>query len=406
MYNVLNEIVVVGDVHEGRTYDIRVDTLTGVSARAMDLHNNLVRAAKYAVDIKASLFVLLGDVFDRTNVAPIFREYVRQDVIEPLGEAGVKVFILAGNHDQPRVFQRGTSIDDFSGYPHVSIFRRPSCVVQTIAGRKICFIVMPFLYPDSLLDQAGKAAQEIAEDQKTVVSQEILKEFLQKNSKTDADARILLAHYYFEGAEVSNTQYPEAEMGEVEFTPSMIPENLDLALFGHVHLHQTKEARGVPIIIAGALERIDWGERQNEKGFLVVDPANMKPEFHQLPTREMLEIQVKVEAGDKDPTRTILDEIPSELNDKMVRLIVELPSGMRPLIHADKIAEKVAPSFDYREAWTQSASEIARLTDVSKGLPGMYDLLDSFIEESFAKHPRKEALIREGKSILKEALEE
>ena len=79
---------------------------------------------------------------------------------------------------------------------------------------------------------------------------------------------------------------------------------------------------------------------------------------------------------------------------------------MRPLIQEDKIAEKLAPSFDYKVAWTPSLSETARFTEVSKGLPGMYELLESFIEESFSKHPRKEALVREGKSILKEALEE
>jgi DNA repair exonuclease SbcCD nuclease subunit len=265
---------------------------------------------------------------------------------------------------------------------------------------------MPFLYPDSLLDQAGKIAQEVSQEQRVLVSQEILKEFIRKSSKTESDFTVLLAHYYFEGAEVSNTQYPESEMGEVEFTPSMIPENIDLALFGHVHLHQAKEARGVPVIFAGALERIDWGERKSEKGFLVVDPASMKWRFHPLPTRDMLEIRVKVEIGDKDPTSTIIDEIPSDLKEKMVRLIVELPSGMRPLIHEDKIAEKLAPSFDYKVAWPPSSSELSRVSDVSKGLPNMYELLDSFIEESFGKHPRKQALIREGRSILKEALEE
>src|SRR5713226_3520483 len=174
----MNNIVIVGDVHEGRSYDFRVDPLTSVSDRALDLHANLVIAAKYAVQNEASMFVILGDLFDRTNVAPIFRELVRQDVIEPLGKAEVKVFILAGNHDQPRVFQRGTSIDDFSGYPHVSIFRKPSCVVETVAGKKICLIVMPFLYPDSLLDQAGKTAREFPEEQRVLVSQEILKDFL------------------------------------------------------------------------------------------------------------------------------------------------------------------------------------------------------------------------------------
>ncbi len=402
----LKEIVIVGDVHEGRASDIRVDTLTGVSARTMDLHNNLVRAANYAKENKASVLILLGDVFDRTNVAPIFRELVRQEVIEPLGEAGVKVIILAGNHDQPRVFQRGTSIDDFSGYSHVRIFRRPDSFVERIGGRRICFIIMPFLYPDTIIDQSGKLAQEVPEDQRVTVSQEVLKEFLKSNSKTDSDATILLAHYYFEGAQVSNEQYPEAEMGELEFKLSMIPSKIDLAVFGHIHLHQVKDARGVPVVFPGSIERVDWGEKRGPKGFLSVDPETMKWNFHELPTREMVEIRVKLDQSDKDPTATVLSRIPSELKGKMVRLIVELPVGMRPSIREDKIAEKLVQAFDLRVSWKTSGPEPTISPETARGLPDHYRLLESFIDQTFSKHHHKDRLLKEGRDILKEAITE
>lgn len=402
----MQDIVIVGDVHEGRTYDFRVDPLTSVSDRALDLHANLVRATKYAVENKSSFFVILGDLFDRTNVAPIFREYVRQDVIEPLGEAGVKVLILAGNHDQPRVFQRGTSIDDFSGYPHVRIFRKPASIFETIAGKKINFIVMPFLYPNTLLDQSGKVAEEIPEEQRITVSQEILKELLLQYSKTESDAKILLAHYYFEGAELSNPQNPEMEIGELEFKQSMLPENLDLAVFGHVHLAQTKTVRGIPIVLVGAVERIDWGERKSKKSFMTLDPTSMKWELHELPAREMVEIRVKIEPGDKNPTKTVLDGIPSDLQGKMIRLFAELPAGTRPMIQDGRIAEKLAPSFNYKTHWTTSVGEPVRPTEAARALVDPYGLLESYVDLNFGKHPYRESLLKEGKSILKEALEE
>jgi DNA repair exonuclease SbcCD nuclease subunit len=401
----VNEIVIVGDVHEGRTYDFRVNPLISVSDRTLDLHKNLVQAAKFAVENNAALFILLGDLFDRTNVAPIFREYVRQDVIEPLGKAGVKILILAGNHDQPRVFERGTSIDDFSGYSHVTIFRKPSCLVETFSGRRISFIIMPFLYPDNVIDQLGKPIQDIPEDQRITLSQEVLKEFLRKSSQTEADSRIVLAHYYFEGAELSNALYPEAEMGELEFTSSMIPQNVDLAFFGHVHLHQTREARGVPVIVVGAVERIDWGERQGKKGFVTLDPASMKWEFRELPTREMLELRVKIEEGEKDPTAKILSKIPSNLDSKMVRLYVELPSAMRPLVRENDITEKLSPAFDRKVSWFTPSAEPLRSAETAKALANHYGLLESFLDLNFATHPHKDALAKEGRKILTEVLE-
>jgi DNA repair exonuclease SbcCD nuclease subunit len=400
----VNEIVIVGDVHEGRAYDFRVNPLISVSDRTLDLHKNLVRAAEFAVENKAVLFVLLGDLFDRTNVAPIFREYVRQDVIEPLGKAGVRVLILAGNHDQPRVFQRGTSVDDLSGYPHVTIFRKPTSLVETVSGRTISFIIMPFLYPESILDQLGKKAEDIPEDQRIIVSQEVLKEFLHKSSETEADAKILLAHYYFEGAELGNPLYPEAEMGELEFTPSMIPQNIDVAFFGHVHLHQTRDARRVPVVLVGAVERIDWGEKLGKKGFVTLDPATMKWEFRELPTREMLEIRVKIEEGEKDPTARILGKIPSDLGGKMVRLYVELPLAMRPLIRDNEVGERLSPAFDRKVSWLTPSAEPVRSGEMAKALANHYGLLESFLDLNFAKHPHKDALAKEGRNILREVL--
>ena len=403
----MNEIVIVGDVHEGKTYDFRVDPLTSVSARTWDLHANLVRAVKYAIEVRASLFVLLGDLFDRTNVAPIFREQVRQDVIEPLGQCGTKVIILAGNHDQPRVFQRGTSIDDFSGYSHVRMFRKPASIVETIGGRKINFTIMPFLHSNTILDQAGKVVQDIPEDQRVVLGEEILKQLLIKYSQTEGcDARVLLAHYYFEGVELGNTQNPEMGVGELEFKQTMLPANLDLAVFGHVHLFQTKTVRDVPLVFLGAVERIDWGERKGKKNFMVLDPATMKWSFQELPTREMLEIRVKIEPDNRNPTKTILDNIPPNLEEKMVRLFVELPSGVRPMIQEGKIAEKLASSFNYKTNWSVPAGEPLRPAEAAKALVDPYGLLESYVGLNFAKHPHKDALVEEGRAILKEALEE
>lgn len=403
----MNEIVIVGDVHEGKTYDFRVDPLTSVSARTWDLHANLVRAAKHAIEIRASMFVLLGDLFDRTNVAPIFREQVRQDVIEPLGKSGIKIIILAGNHDQPRVFQRGTSIDDFSGYPHVRIFRKPASIIETIGGRKINFIILPFLHSDTILDQAGKAVQEIPEDQRALLGQEILKQLLVTYSQSEAcDSRILLAHYYFEGAKLSNPQNPEIDVGELEFKQSMLPENLDLAVFGHVHLFQTRTVKNTPVVFQGAVERMDWGELKGDKNFMVLDPMSMKWELRQFPTREMLEIRVKIEANDHNPTETILENIPSDLAGKMVRLLIELPAGMRQMVQENKIAEKLAPSFNYKTQWSVPNTEPLRSAEAAKALVDPYGLLESYVDLNYAEHSHRDAIVEEGKAIIKEVIEE
>src|SRR2546427_1933928 len=142
----MHEIVCVGDVHEGLSFDFRIDPETGISERALDLHGNFAKAARWAIEHDASLFCILGDLFDRAHVAPVFREMVRRDVIEPLGVAGIEVWILAGNHDQPRRAVRSTSLDDYRGTATgrgSRIRRRRSG--ETTAGRSASFRFPTFI---------------------------------------------------------------------------------------------------------------------------------------------------------------------------------------------------------------------------------------------------------------------
>src|SRR2546428_14022126 len=150
----MHEIVCVGDVHGGLTFDFRIDTATGILERALDLRGNFAKAARWAIAHRASLFCILGDLFARAHVAPVFREMVRRDVIEPLGDAGIEVWILAGNHDQPRRAVRSTSLDDYRGYSHVKVFREPKMETRDIGGRPHDLITPPHLHPRLRAEQA------------------------------------------------------------------------------------------------------------------------------------------------------------------------------------------------------------------------------------------------------------
>src|SRR5256885_4280663 len=146
----MHEIVCVGDVHEGLNFDFRIDPGAGTWEGALALHGNFAKAARGAIEHQASLFCILGDLFDRAHVAPVFREMVRKDVIEPLGAAGIEVWILAGNHDEPRRTARSTSLDDYRGYAHVKVFRSPKVEIREVEGRKIGFILIPYMHPEQV----------------------------------------------------------------------------------------------------------------------------------------------------------------------------------------------------------------------------------------------------------------
>ncbi len=392
------DVVCVGDVHEGINFGYLVNPETGVSARAMDLHGNFVKAARWATEHGAKLFCVLGDLFDRTHVAPVFREMVRRDVIEPLGEAGVEVWLLAGNHDQPRAFARGTSLDDFRGYDHVKVFREPATEVREFGGSKVGFVLLPYLHPEEVVRRAHeRLGEEVTREQAYAFAREMWKSWISEQAKAlDVDRRIVYGHFWVEGAQPSASSY-EVVPGEFTFTRDMFPPEADLAVFGHIHRHQTVWDR---VVYTGAPERIDWGERDDPKGFLALDAANARWEFVELDAREMVKVDVAVGVDD-DPTAKILDALPPDPTDKLVRLEVTIPEAVRAKVEQRRIDEALRGAFHYEARWLVQRKDFRVVEEFTMD---PMRLLNGYVDAHYADHPRKEGIAQTGEALLKEVL--
>jgi exonuclease SbcD len=389
-------------VHEGINFGYRVDAATGISDRALDLHNNFAKAARYAIENNAALFIILGDLFDRTHVSPTFRELVRKDVIEPLGNSKIKVWMIAGNHDQPHSSAKSTSLDDYRGYEHVEVFRKPAVEEIQLNKKSIGCIIMPYLHPEQIVKLVQKKEnKEVGKEDWYALGRKLIKEWMKRRTEElDTDLKILFAHYYVEGAKLRETAHPEVLPGEFSFTRDMIPKELNLAVFGHIHLHQS--LIGEPeVVYTGAIERIDWGEREDEKGFLIIDPDF--PElwnFEPLPTREMIKINVDI-TDTQNPTKEILESIPVDIKEKMIRLEIRVNEGVRKKIEEYKISERLKAAFHYEVKWKE---EIEGKTGFAEFTMNPLELFESFIETNYSTHAKQKEILKEGGEILREVL--
>lgn len=395
----MHEIVCVGDVHEGLAFDFRIDPETGISERALDLHRNFAKAAEWAIEKRASLFCILGDLFDRPHVAPVFREMVRRDVIEPLGAAEIEVWILAGNHDQPRRAARSTSLDDYRGYDHVQVIREPRKEVREIAGRTIGFILLPYLHPEQVVERVRETlGKEVPREEAYEAARRLWKEWIHNRASElkDADLRILFGHFEFQGVRYASTAPPEVVPNDFTVTADMVPDAVDLVVFGHIHMHQTF---GGKIVYTGAPERIDWGERLDPKGFLAVRPEGGWS-FVELPARPMDKVEATVRMGD-DVTETVLASLPADVAGHLVRIEVTLPDELRNRLDEKRLEGRLKDAFHY-EVKFLSASRPRIVTDEFTLDPGR--LLSDYVDKVLADHPKKEAIKVEAQRVLKEAV--
>jgi len=390
------KVVVTADIHEGVSFPYKIDVTTGISARAVDIHKNFVRACYHAIEKKAELFVIAGDLFERPHVAPVFRELVRRDVIEPLGKAGVKVWIIAGNHDQPRSYERSSSIEDFRGYPHVEVFRKP-CI------RKIgenCFIILPYLHPEQIVAWIEeKTGKEVPREKAYEVAQRALSNWLDKKAEECEGNKIFFGHYYVQHhkLKLSETSYSVVLPGEFKLEPYAIPK-INLAVFGHIHLHQSLKTSNAEIVYTGAVERIDWGEREDKKGFLEVDTGG-EYKFIELPCREMVKLSIEVKENEA-PTTKILNSLP-DIKEKLLRLELKLSEGKRKLVDEAEIVRRLNDAFHYEIRWNEITEEKIGFAEYTME-PA--ELFKNFIELNYSKHTKKNEILKHGFEILNEVL--
>jgi len=166
---------------------------------------------------------------------------------------------------------------------------------------------------------------------------------------------------------------------------------------GHIHLHQRIWGN---VVYTGAPERIDWGERGDPKGFLALSPETKAWEFVELPVRAMERVEVTVREED-DPTAAILARLPPSVKDAMVRLEVTIPDVLRLRVDERKIAERLQDAFHYEVRWIPVEREHVA---PSEFVLDPLRLLGDFIDVTFGKDPRRDAIRSEGEKILREVL--
>ena len=109
----------------------------------------------------------------------------------------------------------------------------------------------------------------------------------------------------------------------------------DYVALGHIHKHQCLIA-SPPVVYPGSLQRVDFSEEDDRKGFCVVDidpdaPRGQRTRWEHVPTdaRRFLTIEVTVPPESQDPTALVLERIAQrDFEGAVVRVHVTVPAAV------------------------------------------------------------------------------
>jgi len=293
------KILFLADSHLG--FDYSVHPKKDRRRRGHDFFANFDLIISFAKENKIDMVIHGGDLFYRTLVPQSIVNMV-YDRIGNLAEAGIPIVIVPGNHESSRL-----PVSLFLHHPNIYYFAKEQVFNFTLKGLSIDIAGFPCVRKDVRSEFPS------------------LIKSIEKQLSPKANIKLLCMHQSIEGAVVGPSDYM-FRTGKDIIPISDIPENYDLVLSGHIHRSQilwTKNHK-TPIIYPGSIERTSFAEKEEEKGFYLIEineNAVSDYQFITLPARKMVDISLNKSVYSKESLRQeLLIEIQKIPDDSIVRI--------------------------------------------------------------------------------------
>lgn len=193
-----------------------------------DQKHILGQIIKIAKEQKIDALLIPGDIYD-VSVPRIEAMALLDDFLTKLSEAGIKVFIISGNHDQAERLSFGNRMFQKSGVYISERYAKDSqpATLQDEYG-KINIYSLPFIKPINVRSEF-QIEENISYDQAVKIAVE--------NFAIDKSGRnILLAHQFITGSQTCDSE--SVQVGNVDCASVKWFEGFDYAALGHLHTPQ------------------------------------------------------------------------------------------------------------------------------------------------------------------------
>jgi exonuclease SbcD len=287
------KILHLADLHLGVENYGRIDPATGLHTRLLDYLARLDEAIAIGLDAGVDIVLIAGDIYKNRSPNPTHqREFARR--VHRLRSAGVPVFILTGNHDISPSVGRAHSVEIFDalGVEGVTIADRPRLHVIPTASGPLQIIALPWVTRHTLLTRDDMRDASFAEIEYQLRRR--LEQFVEQKAKEldPALPAVIAFHGSVEGAQLGAER--AITLGQDLVLPRSVlaQPGVSYVALGHIHKHQILH-HDPPMVYPGSLERVDFGERDEPKGFVLAEIAGERASwrFHELRARPFVSIE-------------------------------------------------------------------------------------------------------------------
>ena len=402
------------DVHIGVESYGSTDPETGLSSRLLDFLATFDEVVDFALANDVDLVLFAGDAYKSRDPSQTHqREFARR--IARLSQEGMPVFLLVGNHDIPHIASRATALEIFPtlAVPNVTVGDRLDTYnVQTRSG-PIQIIALPWIRRSAFL--AREETRNLSIDQINQQLQERVTNLLawQIQSLDPTIPAVLTAHVSLNTAKTSSEQSMLLGQDPVLMQSAIAHPSLDYVALGHIHKHQVL-AYNPHMAYSGSLERVDFGEENDVKGFCLVDIDPTAPpgqrltdfRFQPVDARSFLTIEVTV-APEQDPTEEALKAIARRhVEGSIVRVKVTMPQEVEAQLREEELRKALAAAHFV----TPIVRDVQRDRRTRLGATPVEGLspretLRLYLDTAKVPDEREEVLLRYGQELMDQEME-
>ena len=379
------KILHFADAHIDSYSGGRIDPTNGLPYHTNDFLKSLDEIIDTAISERADLVLFAGDAYRSPIPVPTFqREWQRR--IVRLSAAHIPLLMIPGNHDiSPNTF-RASSLQELDTLPvpylHYAAKGIHLFTPEELDGVPVQVLAVPWM-PISLLAAKDETNSLTPEERAARMENEITVRVRRALEQCDPDLPvILLAHYSVPGSNYPSGQ--TAETGrDVSLSRSLVCDPaFSYTALGHIHLYQDlNEGSQPPVIYPGSIERVDYGEYKEKKGFIIAEVSNhhTEYEFRKLHTRRMYNLSCEIKAAET-MQQELLDILPSpeEARGAMIKLEFSYPHEWESMLNEKELRERVREALDFRLKRTPVYSSRIRIQDRNISSLTPSDLLKAY----------------------------
>lgn len=378
----------------------RYDPTSGLPLRVLDYLKSLDEIVDRAIEEKVDLVLFAGDAYKDRNPAITYqREWNRR--IMRLSRAKIPTLLLVGNHDLSPALGRAHALESFDTLevPYVWVVDRPIMLrPDDLGGIPLQILALPWISRSGLMTFLDLRSNDISQVYEHLGERliDLVQGWLEQ---VDPDLPVVLtAHCSVQGASYGVEH--KVMLGRDLVLPGSLVKDprLDYVALGHIHKSQDlNPGSHPPVVYPGSIERVDFGEAQDDKYFVIANVArgNTQVEWCKLEgIRPFIDRFVRLESQE-GVTERLRDAFPplEQLEGAIVRLVLEYPRDWEASIDEAALREYLDGAFSFSlEKRAQVEGRIRLPGDQAIGSLSALELLDMYWRASHVGEGELQAL--------------